>query len=76
MERCCPTIEQQNQCSVEKSALDPNFYEIVGLLVGHALSDVERSLICATLARYNGNKTHAAKVLGISVRGLRYKTNG
>ena len=37
------------------------------------LSQVERAMILATLAECNGNRTHAAKKLGISRRALIYK---
>jgi two-component system, response regulator FlrC len=37
------------------------------------LADVERQHILETLRRCNGNRTFAAKVLEISVRGLRIK---
>jgi DNA-binding NtrC family response regulator len=37
------------------------------------LSQVERATILATLAECNGNRTHAAKKLGISRRSLIYK---
>jgi transcriptional regulator with PAS, ATPase and Fis domain len=37
---------------------------------GFTLEDVERAVVCQTLERYNGNRTRAAKVLGISVRTL------
>ena len=37
------------------------------------LADVERAHILTTLAVYEGNRTHAAKALGISVRCLRNK---
>jgi DNA-binding NtrC family response regulator len=40
-----------------------------------ALSEVEKSHILAALKRSNGNRTHAAKVLGISIRTLRNKLN-
>jgi len=37
------------------------------------LSQVERATILATLAECNGNRTHAARKLGISRRALIYK---
>jgi DNA-binding NtrC family response regulator len=43
----------------------------VGQLVGYALATVDRELILQTLRRHRGNRTHTAKVLGISVRSLR-----
>jgi two-component system response regulator FlrC len=39
------------------------------------LKDVEKDLIFQTLDETNGNRTHAAKILGISVRTLRNKLN-
>jgi DNA-binding NtrC family response regulator len=42
-------------------------------LVGRTVADVERDLILATLARCLGNRTHAAGLLGISIRTLRNK---
>jgi DNA-binding NtrC family response regulator len=53
------------------SSLAPN--EIVPLLIGSTLDEVERELILQTLARCNGNRTRAARVLGMSVRTLRNK---
>ncbi len=41
--------------------------------VGRALSDVERDLIIDTLKHTFGNRTHAASILGISIRTLRNK---
>jgi two-component system response regulator FlrC len=41
--------------------------------VGHSVSAMERKLIMATLDQTNGNRTHAAKLLGISLRTLRNK---
>lgn len=38
-----------------------------------SLWEMERELIMKTLARMNGNRTHAAKALGISIRTLRNK---
>ena len=40
---------------------------------GGSLWEMERELIFKTLAKVNGNRTHAAKVLGISIRTLRNK---
>jgi DNA-binding NtrC family response regulator len=39
--------------------------------VGLKVADVERELVLRTLASCNGNRTHAARALGISVRTLR-----
>jgi DNA-binding NtrC family response regulator len=45
------------------------------ILVGRTLADVERHLILDTLASCLGNRTHAARILGISIRTLRNKLN-
>lgn len=55
--------------------------EAVRRLVGRSIAAVERELICETLVRRGGNRTHAATVLGISIRALRnkiraYRTRG
>ena len=42
-------------------------------LVGATVREVERRLIGETLAHVNNNRTHAAKMLGISIRTLRNK---
>jgi len=42
-------------------------------LVGLPVADVERDLILATLRRTRGNRTHAAELLGLSVRTIRNK---
>jgi len=42
-------------------------------LIGKTLADVERDLILDTLKHYLGNRTHAANILGISIRTLRNK---
>lgn len=44
-------------------------------LVGRTVADVERELILDTLDHCLGNRTHAAKILGISIRTLRNKLN-
>jgi DNA-binding NtrC family response regulator len=42
-------------------------------LVGRTVSDVERDLIIDTVQHCLGNRTHAANILGISIRTLRNK---
>ena len=42
-------------------------------LVGRSVDDVERALILETLGHTSGNRTHAATILGISIRALRNK---
>ena len=44
-------------------------------LVGRTVAAVERDLIIDTLSHCLGNRTHAAKILGISIRTLRNKLN-
>jgi DNA-binding NtrC family response regulator len=47
--------------------------ETVRGLVGRTVADVERDLIIDTLSHCLGNRTHAANILGISIRTLRNK---
>jgi two-component system response regulator FlrC len=42
-------------------------------MVGRTVADVERQLIINTLEHCLGNRTHAATILGISIRTLRNK---
>ena len=51
--------------------LAPN--EIVPLLIGSTVGEIERELVLQTLARCDGNRTRASRVLGVSVRTLRNK---
>ena len=44
-----------------------------GVELEHIVEDLERSLIEQSLAKTNGNKTEAAKLLGISFRSMRYR---
>jgi two-component system, response regulator FlrC len=44
-------------------------------LVGRTVADVEQDLIIDTLKHCLGNRTHAANILGISIRTLRNKLN-
>ncbi len=51
--------------------LSPN--EVVPFLIGSTVGDIERELVLQTLVRCNGNRTHAARMLGLSIRTLRNK---
>ena len=44
-------------------------------MIGRTLADVERDMILNTLDHCLGNRTHAANILGISIRTLRNKLN-
>jgi DNA-binding NtrC family response regulator len=44
-------------------------------LIGKTISEVERDMIINTLDHCLGNRTHTAKILGISIRTLRNKLN-
>ena len=43
--------------------------------VGQTVAQMEKSLILDTLTHCLGNRTHAANILGISIRTLRNKLN-
>lgn len=47
--------------------------QIVPLLIGSTVGEIERELVLQTLARCEGNRTRAARVLGMSIRTLRNK---
>ena len=55
----------------DSQALAP--HHIVPMLIGSTVEAIERELVVQTLARCDGNRTHAARVLGFSVRTLRNK---
>ena len=55
----------------ESQARSP--HEIVPMLIGSTVEAIERELVLQTLARFDGNRTHAARVLGLSVRTMRNK---
>ena len=57
--------------AVPAAALTPN--QIVPLLIGSTIGEIERELVLQTLARCDGNRTRAARVLGLSVRTMRNK---
>ena len=53
--------------------LAPRTDEIIPLLIGTTVDQVERELVLHTLVRCNGNRTRAARMLGLSIRTLRNK---
>ncbi len=53
-----------------KSVQNPGGVEV---LVGRTIAEVERDMIINTLEHCLGNRTHAANILGISIRTLRNK---
>lgn len=55
----------------EQSAQDAQ----IANLIGRSVADVEKELILNTLDHCIGNRTQAAKILGISIRTLRNKLN-
>src|SRR6478752_6111037 len=65
-----PAIMPQN-ASVQSAVVSAT--AVTRSLVGRTVSDVERDLILDTLDHCLGNRTHAANILGISIRTLRNK---
>jgi len=47
--------------------------EIIPLLFGTTVDQIERELVLHTLVRCHGNRTRAARMLGLSIRTLRNK---
>ena len=55
----------------DSQALSP--HQIVPMLIGSTVEAIERELVLQTLERCDGNRTHAARLLGLSVRTMRNK---
>lgn len=77
-EAVMPEVLRQNALPVvndflRSAGLSADEIDLVRKLVGHTIAAVECGLICETLAWRGGNRTHAANVLGISIRALRNK---
>jgi len=56
-----------------ESMAPPPAHQIVPFLIGSTVGEIERELVLQTLLRCNGNRTHAARMLGLSIRTLRNK---
>ena len=59
--------------AVQKAAMTAE--TVTRALVGRTVAEVEQELILDTLDHCLGNRTHAANILGISIRTLRNKLN-
>lgn len=69
LDDACDDLPSETDAIVPVS--DPS--EVVPMLIGSTVHAVERELMLQTLARCDGNRTHAARVLGVSVRTMRNK---
>jgi DNA-binding NtrC family response regulator len=69
------TLAPSDTALLPSSVADQTVEALRSILVGHTIADVERHLILDTLAYCLGNRTHAARILGISIRTLRNKLN-
>ncbi|NOZ43400.1 MAG: sigma-54-dependent Fis family transcriptional regulator [Alphaproteobacteria bacterium] len=72
-----PHIEIQSSGAAMKNMGIPEGAEPLAAasLIGRTVADVEKDLIIDTLKHCLGNRTHAANILGISIRTLRNKLN-
>jgi DNA-binding NtrC family response regulator len=70
---CC--IGKFDEATGGKLTLDEISDTVTRTLVGRTVANVERDLILETLKHCFGNRTHAADILGISIRTLRNKLN-
>jgi DNA-binding NtrC family response regulator len=77
---CDGTIIRDEDLFLSENVSGNNFEEtkideITNSFEPRPLREVEKTMIFQTLGQTNGNRTHAAKMLGISVRTLRNKLN-
>lgn len=77
MERAVLMASQPTLDLKDFSGVDPisNHTEFQGAPFTFSLREMEKNLIFKALEQTNGNRTHAAKILGISIRTLRNKLN-
>ncbi|HYB09169.1 MAG TPA: sigma 54-interacting transcriptional regulator, partial [Alphaproteobacteria bacterium] len=69
----CALAAPAASATAQTSTSDGTGAPIVTGLVGRTVADVERDLIIETVSHCLGNRTHAANILGISIRTLRNK---
>ncbi len=63
-----PGLSHDDASSPSKTGMD-------AITIGQTVAEVEQNLIIDTLRHCLGNRTHAANILGISIRTLRNKLN-
>ncbi len=68
-------ILEEQHFQLENAALLQKDSDKTGLTPGATIAEMEKRLILDTLEHCNQNRTHAAEMLGISVRTLRNKLN-
>lgn len=68
-----PAASPSNGAEKTAAAVGEKDNSSIGALVGRTVQDVERDLIIDTVYHCLGNRTHAAGILGISIRTLRNK---
>jgi DNA-binding NtrC family response regulator len=73
LQLCDPCFAEPMISAPDHSALVPATDDIIPLLIGSTVDRVERALVLHTLVRCNGNRTRAARMLGLSIRTLRNK---
>lgn len=71
------TTANSNESSADATSAEGDIQNpgSVESLIGRTISDVEKDMIINTLDHCLGNRTHAANILGISIRTLRNKLN-
>ncbi len=69
------TSKTPNMTESASPSSSPENTDGVEMLIGKTISEVEQDMIINTLGHCLGNRTHAAKILGISIRTLRNKLN-
>ncbi|MBE7217657.1 MAG: sigma-54-dependent Fis family transcriptional regulator [Caulobacteraceae bacterium] len=70
-----PVAPARSADDVAARAAQTAQHAVAGALVGQTVAQVEQRLIMETLDHTLGNRTHAAVILGISIRTLRNKLN-
>ena len=66
-------IRPPDGSTIRPIAASPDGQPIAENMVGRTVAQVEQDLILKTLDHCIGNRTHAANILGISIRTLRNK---